>query len=227
MPALSLAQLRSAPPCLLVTMLLVAVARGAGVGDDVADKVQARYDATKDFTADVHQELVMASAGKTMHANGTVAFKKPGKMRWTLTDGVAQVIVADGKTLWFYQPDEQQVLKAPFQSGVPLDARRSRFSPASAGSPTTSRSRSTATRTAACVLPLQPRKGEARARRACALTVDAHDATTSSAPRSTTRSATSPGCASPICAATSASTTTQFQFDVPPGVDVIEAPIGN
>ena len=37
-------------------------------------------------------------------------------MRWTLTEGVSQVIVADGKTLWFYEPDEQQVLKAPFQN---------------------------------------------------------------------------------------------------------------
>ena len=83
---------------------------------DVVDKVQARYDQTKDFTANVQQELVMASAGKTMKASGKVAFKKPGKMRWTLTEGVSQVIVADGKTLWFYEPDEQQVLKAPFQN---------------------------------------------------------------------------------------------------------------
>jgi outer membrane lipoprotein carrier protein len=83
---------------------------------DVVDKVQARYDETKDFTANVQQELVMASAGKSMKASGKVAFKKPGKMRWTLTEGVSQVIVADGKTLWFYEPDEQQVLKAPFQN---------------------------------------------------------------------------------------------------------------
>jgi len=82
---------------------------------DVVDKVQARYDETKDFTANVQQELVMASAGKSMKASGKVAFKKPGKMRWTLTEGVSQVIVADGTTLWFYEPDEQQVLKAPFQ----------------------------------------------------------------------------------------------------------------
>src|SRR5262245_16215005 len=77
---------------------------------DVVDKVQARYDETKDFTANVQQELVMASGGKTMKAGGKVAFKKPGKKRWEIKDGVSQVIVADGKTLWFYEPDEQQVL---------------------------------------------------------------------------------------------------------------------
>lgn len=83
---------------------------------DVVDQVQARYDETRDFTAAVRQELVMASGGKSMTASGRVAFAKPGKMRWTLTEGASQVIVADGTTLWFYEPDEQQVLKAPFQA---------------------------------------------------------------------------------------------------------------
>jgi len=78
--------------------------------------VQRRFDATLDFTATVEQELVVAAAGRTLTARGTVTFKRPGKMRWTLQNDEPQVIVADGHTLWFYQPDEQQVLKAPFQS---------------------------------------------------------------------------------------------------------------
>src|SRR5512143_4053190 len=109
----------SSPPCLrgsVLKIVLLAFLATPAIAADVADKVQARYDTTKDVTATVHQELVMASGGKTVKASGVVAFKKPGKMRWTLNDGVSQVIVADGKTLWFYEPDEQQVLKAPFQS---------------------------------------------------------------------------------------------------------------
>jgi len=30
--------------------------------------------------------------------------------------GEPQVIVADGQTLWFYQPKEHQVMKAPFDA---------------------------------------------------------------------------------------------------------------
>ena len=93
-----------------------AVTAGAVSEADVVRRVQERFDATKDLTAAVDQELVVASAGKTLHATGTVAFKKPGKMRWTLANGSTQIIVADGTTLWFYQPDEKQVLKAPFQA---------------------------------------------------------------------------------------------------------------
>ena len=98
-----------------VKVLLLLLVATSAFGD-VVDQVQARYDETKDFTAAVRQELVMASGGKSMTASGRVAFEKPGKMRWTLTEGVSQVIVADGSTLWFYEPDEQQVLKAPFQA---------------------------------------------------------------------------------------------------------------
>lgn len=107
----------SASPCLRASVLILLLSLFAvpALASDVVDKVQARYDQTRDFTATVRQELVLASGGKTVTAKGTVAFKKPGRMRWTLTDGVSQVIVADGRTLWFYEPDEQQVLKAPFQ----------------------------------------------------------------------------------------------------------------
>jgi len=103
--------------CIATLLLLVSTADGPGPAPEtVVDRVQARYDATADFTAAVRQELTMASAGKTSTATGTVAFKKPGKMRWDLSGGSTQVIVADGRTLWFYEPEEQQVLKAPFQA---------------------------------------------------------------------------------------------------------------
>jgi outer membrane lipoprotein carrier protein len=84
--------------------------------DDVVARVQERLDATSSFTAKVEQELEVASLGRTLKATGTVAFKRPGHMRWELKNDDPQVIVADGRTLWFYQPKEQQVLKAPFQS---------------------------------------------------------------------------------------------------------------
>lgn len=99
----------------LIAILVPLTARALDV-DAVVAKVQARYDATRDFTADVTQEMTIASLGKTTTTRGTVAFKKPGKMRWELTDGDPQVIVADGKTLWLYQPADRQVLTAPFDA---------------------------------------------------------------------------------------------------------------
>lgn len=84
--------------------------------EEIVRQVQARFDATGDFTADVRQELVMISTNRTFKGKGTVAFKRPGRMRWTLKTDEEQIIIADGTTLWVYQPEEQQVLKSPFQS---------------------------------------------------------------------------------------------------------------
>lgn len=106
------------PPAILLFAVALLAAAPTPAADDtgILDQVQARYDTTRDFTAEVRQELIPSSGGKPIVASGTVAFQKPGKMRWTMTDGVSQVIVADGTTLWFYEPEEQQVLKAPFEA---------------------------------------------------------------------------------------------------------------
>ena len=101
--------------CGLAIAALASELRAADVSA-IVQKVQERYDATRDFTATVTQEMTIASLGKTTTARGTVAFKKPGKMRWELDHDAPQVIVADGSTLWLYQPKEHQVLKAPFDA---------------------------------------------------------------------------------------------------------------
>jgi outer membrane lipoprotein carrier protein len=96
--------------------LLLAALTAQPTTADVVARVQERIDATQDLQARVHQKLEMASLGRPVEADGTVAFKKPGMMRWRLDGDEPQVIVADGKTIWFYQVDEGQVLKAPFES---------------------------------------------------------------------------------------------------------------
>jgi outer membrane lipoprotein carrier protein len=108
---------------LLAGVLIAAACRAVDV-HKIVEKVQERYDNTRDFSAKVTEEMTIASLGKTTTAQGTVAFKKPGKMRWELDHDAPQVIVADGKTLWLYQPKEHQVIKAPFdaafRSGTPI-----------------------------------------------------------------------------------------------------------
>lgn len=102
---------------IIAVALLVAAARGsADTTEDIVRRIQQRYDATVDFTAVVHQELALVSAGKTLSAEGSVAYLRPGRMRWEFQGPDRQLIVADGTTLWFYQPEEKQVLRAPFRA---------------------------------------------------------------------------------------------------------------
>jgi outer membrane lipoprotein carrier protein len=81
----------------------------------IVRKLQERYDETRAFKAEFRQEMKVASLGVSDEADGTVVFKKPGKMRWDFQTPRAQQIVSDGTTLWIYQPDDRQVLKASFK----------------------------------------------------------------------------------------------------------------
>jgi outer membrane lipoprotein carrier protein len=81
---------------------------------EIAQRLQARYDATRNFRADFRQETTVTALGQRDEAFGTVVFMKPGRMRWEFQTPQRQSIIADGTTLWIYQPADRQVLKAPF-----------------------------------------------------------------------------------------------------------------
>ncbi|MFQ5737307.1 MAG: outer membrane lipoprotein carrier protein LolA, partial [Thermodesulfobacteriota bacterium] len=53
-----------------------------------------------------------------------VYLKKPGKMRWDYREPVKDEIVSNGKTVWVYQPDLNQVISRPADaaaSGIATD----------------------------------------------------------------------------------------------------------
>lgn len=54
---------------------------------------------------------------------GTLVVSRPGKLRWELRPqgaraGAAQLMVADGKNVWFYDPDLAQVSVKPIDAGL-------------------------------------------------------------------------------------------------------------
>jgi len=92
--------------------------------DPVVDALQKNYDSAPDFTADFRQETELKTINRTLKAWGKVFFKRPGKMLWRYEEPKDQWVLADGQNIYFYQPDQGQVLKSPlksaFRSDVPL-----------------------------------------------------------------------------------------------------------
>ena len=92
--------------------------------EQIVDQLQKTYDSIVDFTADFRQETELKTLNKTLKAFGKVTYKRPGKMLWRYDEPKNQWVLADGKSLYFYQPDQKQVLKTPlknaFRSDVPL-----------------------------------------------------------------------------------------------------------
>src|SRR6266536_3648684 len=92
--------------------------------DQIVDSLQNNYDATVDFVADFRQETEVKTLNRKLKAAGKLYFKRPGKMLWRYEEPKGQVVLADGKNLYFYQPEQNQVIKSPlknaFRSDIPL-----------------------------------------------------------------------------------------------------------
>lgn len=82
--------------------------------DRIVKRIEKRYTG-KGFTAKFFQESILKAMQITDTADGQLAVKQPGKMRWEYTVPEVQTIISDGKTMWIYRPADNQVMvgKAP------------------------------------------------------------------------------------------------------------------
>ena len=106
---------RIATPCVLFVALLSALfgaapARGQTL-DEVVSGLEATYGKIQDLKSEFNQSAHNRSLGQDIKAEGTVYLKKGGKMRWDYRSPSPQQIVSDGKWLWVYTPELNQVNK--------------------------------------------------------------------------------------------------------------------
>ena len=82
--------------------------------NEIMDKVEKKYDVV-DFSSYFVQESTLKAMDITDVASGSIFVKRPGMMRWEYDKPDKQTIVTDGKKLWVYKPDDNQVMigKAP------------------------------------------------------------------------------------------------------------------
>lgn len=121
---------RSAMPGRRISVLLSALALVLGgaaqaadpdCANDVAERVQRRYEKVRDLAANFEQTTQRVSLGNdstdALVAKGEVVFAKPGKMRWSYTSPEPSLVVSDGATLWVYDPQAREVQKLPLGAG--------------------------------------------------------------------------------------------------------------
>ena len=88
-------------------------------GDALARAVQTHYQQVKDFTADFQQAYVGGALKRKTVERGTVAIRKPGRMRWDYASPEKKLFVSDGTRMYFHVPADKQVRV----SAVPADGR--------------------------------------------------------------------------------------------------------
>jgi outer membrane lipoprotein carrier protein len=77
--------------------------------DVLARDVQARYQSIRDFSADFVQSYRGGVLKTKTMESGTVAVKKPGKMRWTYVKPERKELVSNGSKMHWYIPQDKQV----------------------------------------------------------------------------------------------------------------------
>jgi outer membrane lipoprotein carrier protein len=89
----------------------------------LVDRIQDHYQHTQSFSAKFSEELTGVGRQKVTRS-GQVFFKRPGKMRWDFDPPEKETVVSDGHKLYNYQPDLNQVIELPieraFKSAAPL-----------------------------------------------------------------------------------------------------------
>lgn len=113
--------MRTAVSTLLVTAAL-ALASPAAQGqkesaEQLAARIQARYDTIRDFEANFVQSYQGGLLRTKTTEQGTVAIKRPGKMRWVYTKPERKEFVSDGQKIYSYIPRDKQVIVSPVPKG--------------------------------------------------------------------------------------------------------------
>jgi len=123
---------RNNAPLRVIVALCLAVALAASSSlnaaaesaDAVVDRLQRNYDSTTDFVADFRQETEVKTLNRSLKASGKLSYKRPGKMLWRYEMPKDQFVLTDGKFLYFYQSEENQIIKSPlknaFRTDIPL-----------------------------------------------------------------------------------------------------------
>src|SRR5256885_2825888 len=91
---------------LLLALLLAVPAKDPGRA--LAQRVQAFYAHSKDFSASFRQHYTYVAIGRTEDSEGVVQVKKPGLVRWDYANPDRRTLYIEGRTLWIWRPDDQE-----------------------------------------------------------------------------------------------------------------------
>ncbi len=96
---------------LLAALLAAAAPAGqapAPAAAELAQKVQAFYERTKDLEARFAQTYTYSGFGRRQVSSGTLKVKKPGMIRWDYAKPAPKTIAVKGSRLVQYEPEENQ-----------------------------------------------------------------------------------------------------------------------
>jgi outer membrane lipoprotein carrier protein len=91
------------------------VAAASELLEKIIAGVEKRYNVSS-FSATFYQSSTLKMMEITDTGNGRITVKRPWKMKWEYETPEKQIYVTDGKDMWIYRPDDNQVQKGKAKS---------------------------------------------------------------------------------------------------------------
>ena len=95
--------------------------------EEVARRLQAQYDQTRNFIADFQQSTTMEMSGRKKVGRGRVTLQKPGRMRWDYLEPDRQVLICDGEKIIMYLEKSHQMIISSAKEYLASDVTYSFF----------------------------------------------------------------------------------------------------
>jgi len=93
--------------------LISVMIAGVVQAESATKKLQNFFSQVKSMKAEFSQSIVSESKPSIEKSSGVLQMERPGKFRWDYTFPYKQQIVADGKKLWVYDIEMEQVIVKP------------------------------------------------------------------------------------------------------------------
>jgi outer membrane lipoprotein carrier protein len=102
-------------------LLVVSALASAAQVDGLMKQIETRYNSAKTLQV-IFQEQYTRPGEIRRTESGTLLLRKPGRMRWSYTQPIGKLFVSDGKYLYLYTPDTNQVEKTKLQETADMRA---------------------------------------------------------------------------------------------------------
>lgn len=96
-------------------LAIAAAAQNENTTEVALSSIEKRYSG-KSFEASFYQISKLSALDITEKASGKASFSHPGKMRWEYQEPEKHEIITNGKSLWIYRPEENQVMQGNAES---------------------------------------------------------------------------------------------------------------
>jgi outer membrane lipoprotein carrier protein len=81
-----------------------------GEQEKILSQIRQKYSRKQSYSGSFTQKTTYTDSNETTVSTGRIWIQGPDKMRWEYQSPEKQLLISDGKTIWYYTPDLNQVM---------------------------------------------------------------------------------------------------------------------